>query len=59
MDTSTAPHISPVLEAETKAALMLRYVEDHQEVAFVPVDDKKAGADVDSRALPHRFTWPY
>lgn len=34
MDTSTAPHISPVLEAETKAALMLRYVEDHQEVAY-------------------------
>lgn len=28
------------------------------EVAFVPVDDKKAGADVDSRALLHRFTWP-
>lgn len=29
------------------------------EVAFVPVDDKKTGADVDSRALLHRFTWPY
>ena len=26
------------------------------EVAFVPVDDKKAGAGVDSRALLHRFT---
>lgn len=34
MDTSTAPRISPVLEAETKAALMLRYVEDREEVAY-------------------------
>ena len=34
MDTSTTPHISPVLEAETKAALMLRYVEDHEEAAY-------------------------
>lgn len=34
MDTSTTPHISPVLEAETKAALMLRYVEDHEEIAY-------------------------
>lgn len=34
MDTSTIPHISPVLEAETKAALMLRYVEDHEEIAY-------------------------
>jgi hypothetical protein len=33
MDTSTTPRISPVLEAETKAALMLRYAEDHEEVA--------------------------
>ena len=34
MDTSTTPHISPVLEAETKAALMLRYAEDHEEIAY-------------------------
>ena len=34
MDTSTTPHISPVLEAETKAALMLRYAEDHEDVAY-------------------------
>ena len=27
------------------------------EVAFVPVEDE--GADVDSHALLHRFTWPY
>ena len=33
MDTSTTPHISPALEAEAKAALMLRYVEDREEVA--------------------------
>lgn len=33
MDTSTAPHISPDLEPETKVALMLRYVEDHEEIA--------------------------
>lgn len=34
MDTSTTPHISPVLEAETKAALMLRYVEGRGDVAY-------------------------
>ena len=34
MDTSTAPHISPDLEPETKAALMLHYVEDNEEVAY-------------------------
>ena len=34
MDTSTTPHISPNLEPETKAALMLRYVEDHEEIAY-------------------------
>ena len=34
MDTSTTPHISPDLEPETKAALMLRYVEDHEEIAY-------------------------
>ena len=33
MDTSTAPHISSDLEPETSTALMLRYVEDHEEVA--------------------------
>nr|DAS34296.1 MAG TPA: hypothetical protein [Caudoviricetes sp.] len=35
MDTSTTPHISPVLKAETMAALMLRYVEDREEVAYL------------------------
>lgn len=34
MDTSTTTRISPDLEAETKAALMLRYVEDREEVAY-------------------------
>lgn len=34
MDTPTTPPISPVLEAETKAALMLRYVEDREEIAY-------------------------
>lgn len=34
MDTPTAPHISPVLEPETMAALMLRYVEEREEVAY-------------------------
>jgi hypothetical protein len=34
MDTSTTPTISPTLEAETRAALMLRYVEDHEDVAY-------------------------
>ena len=34
MNTSTVPRISPVLEPETQAALMLRYVEDHEEVAY-------------------------
>lgn len=34
MDTSSTPRISPILEAETKAALMLRYIEDHEEVAY-------------------------
>ena len=33
MDTSTAPRISPALEPETMMALMLRYVEDNEEVA--------------------------
>lgn len=34
MDTSATPLISPVLDPEAMAALMLRYVEDHEEVAF-------------------------
>ena len=34
MDTPTTPPISPLLEAETKAALMLRYVEDREDVAY-------------------------
>lgn len=34
MDTSTTPHISPDLEPETLTALMLRYVEDREEVAY-------------------------
>ena len=33
MDTSTTPRISPVLEPETMTALMLRYVDGHEEVA--------------------------
>lgn len=34
MDTSTAPYISPVLEPETMMALMLRYIDGHEEVAY-------------------------
>lgn len=34
MDTTTTPHISPTLEPETMMALMLRYVEDREEVAY-------------------------
>lgn len=34
MDTSTTPHISPALEPETMVALMLRYVEDREELAY-------------------------
>lgn len=34
MDTSTTPYISPVLDPETMAALMLRYVEVHEEAAY-------------------------
>lgn len=33
MDTSTTPHISPVLEPETMTALMLRYIDGYEEVA--------------------------
>ena len=34
MDTSTTPHISPVLEPETMTALMLRYIDGQEEVAY-------------------------
>lgn len=34
MDTSTTPYISPVLDPEVMAALMLRYVENYEEAAF-------------------------
>lgn len=34
MDTSPAPRISPALEPETMMALMLRYVEGREEVAY-------------------------
>lgn len=34
MDTSTTPLISPVLDPEAMAALMLRYVEGQEEVAY-------------------------
>lgn len=35
MDASTTPYISPVLETETMTALMLRYVEGQEEVAYL------------------------
>ena len=34
MDTSPTPYISTVLEPETMTALMLRYVEVHEEAAY-------------------------
>lgn len=34
MDTSTTPHISPVLEPETMTALTLRYIEGQEKVAY-------------------------
>lgn len=34
MDTSPTPYISPVLETETMTALMLRYVNDYEEIAY-------------------------
>lgn len=34
MDTSPTPYISPVLEPETMTALMLRYVEGYEEIAY-------------------------
>lgn len=33
MDTSSTPHISPVLEPETMTALMLRYIDGYEEIA--------------------------
>lgn len=33
-DTSTTPYISPVLEPETMTALMLRYIDGYEEVAY-------------------------
>lgn len=34
MDTSPTPYISPVLEPETMTALMLRYIDGQEEVAY-------------------------
>lgn len=34
MDTSPTSLVSPLLDPEVMAALMLRYVEDHEEAAF-------------------------
>lgn len=34
MDASPTPYISPVLEPETMTALMLRYIDGHEEVAY-------------------------
>ena len=34
MDTSPTPYISPVLDPETMMALMLRYIEGQEEVAY-------------------------
>lgn len=34
MDTSPTPYILPVLEPETMTALMLRYIEGQEEVAY-------------------------
>lgn len=45
MATSPTPHISPVLETETMTALMLRYVEGYEEIAYQY-----------ARALVRRFT---
>lgn len=45
MDISTDPYISPCLETETMTALMLRYVEGQEEVAYQY-----------ARALVRRFT---
>ena len=45
MDTSTTPYISPVLDSETMTALMLRYIDGQEEVAYLY-----------ARALVRRFT---
>ena len=45
MDTSPTPHISPALEPETMTALMLRYIDGYEEVAYLY-----------ARALVRRFT---
>lgn len=34
MDTSTTPYISPVLDPEVMAALMLRYIDGYEETAY-------------------------
>lgn len=45
MDTSSTAYISPVLDPETMTALMLRYIEGQEEVAYQY-----------ARALVRRFT---
>lgn len=45
MDTSTTPYISPVLDPEAMAALMLHYVDGYEETAYQY-----------ARALVRRFT---
>ena len=45
MDASTTPYISPALETETMAALMPRYIDGQEEVAYQY-----------ARALVSRFT---
>lgn len=45
MDTSPTPYISPVLDTETMTALMLRYIDGYEEVAYQY-----------ARALVRRFT---
>lgn len=45
MDTSPTPYISPALEPETTTALMLRYIDGYEEVAYQY-----------ARALVRRFT---
>lgn len=34
MDASITPYISPVLETETMTALMLRYIDGYEEIAY-------------------------
>lgn len=50
VDETIWPHIARLARDADLAHAIL-------EVAFVPVDDGEANAD--SRALLHRFTWPY